>query len=72
MGRICGLLTAKGRIPEWEKALEHISIHLGSSACKTVNSKFADTRTDCYISKPARTFQDLLTWQKAHHFVLAV
>jgi len=24
------------------------------------------------ISKPARTFQDLLTWQKAHQFVLAV
>jgi|HubBroStandDraft_2_1064218.scaffolds.fasta_scaffold975339_1 hypothetical protein len=40
-GRICGLLTAKGRITEWERALEHISIHLGSSANKTVNSKFA-------------------------------
>ncbi len=24
------------------------------------------------ISKPARTFQDLLVWQKAHQFVLAV
>jgi four helix bundle protein len=24
------------------------------------------------ISKPARTFQDLLAWQKAHQFVLAV
>ena len=24
------------------------------------------------ISKPARTFQDLLVWQKAHRFVLAV
>jgi four helix bundle protein len=24
------------------------------------------------ISKPARTFQDLLVWQKAHHFVLGV
>ena len=23
------------------------------------------------ISKPARTFQDLLVWQKAHRFVLA-
>ena len=24
------------------------------------------------LSKPARTFQDLLVWQKAHRFVLAV
>jgi 23S rRNA-intervening sequence protein len=24
------------------------------------------------ISKPARTFQDLLVWQKAHRFVLEV
>jgi four helix bundle protein len=24
------------------------------------------------LSKPARTFQDLLVWQKAHHFVLKV
>ena len=24
------------------------------------------------ISKPARTFQDLLVWQKAHQFVLGV
>lgn len=24
------------------------------------------------ISKPARTFQDLLVWQKAHEFVLEV
>jgi four helix bundle protein len=24
------------------------------------------------VSKPARTFQDLLVWQKAHRFVLAV
>lgn len=24
------------------------------------------------ISKPARTFQDLLVWQKAHRFVLAI
>jgi hypothetical protein len=23
------------------------------------------------VSKPARTFQDLLVWQKAHGFVLA-
>jgi hypothetical protein len=25
--RICGLLTARGRSPEWERALDHISDH---------------------------------------------
>jgi hypothetical protein len=28
-GRICGLLTARGRSSEWETALEHIGEHFG-------------------------------------------
>lgn len=36
--RICGLLTAKGRNLEWEKALEHISDHF-----KPINGKPAQT-----------------------------
>jgi hypothetical protein len=36
---------------------------------------FVESVNACYsmaISKPARTFQDLLVWQKAHKFVLEV
>jgi hypothetical protein len=44
--RICGMLTAKGRIPEWEKALEHISIHLGPAGHKAVNSRFTKMLRD--------------------------
>ena len=56
--RICGMLTAKGRIPEWEKALEHISIHLAPAGHKLVHSryakKFRDTeRLKDYIKQAA-------------------
>jgi hypothetical protein len=44
--RICGMLTAKGRIPEWEKALEHISSHSGSGGDKEVHSKFSKMLRD--------------------------
>jgi hypothetical protein len=38
--RICGLLTAKGRSPEWEKALEHISDHFRHIPTKEKHSVF--------------------------------
>jgi len=38
--RICGLLTAKGRSPEWEAALEHIGEHLGPMPGKPRHSIF--------------------------------
>jgi four helix bundle protein len=31
-----------------------------------------DTRTQSEAHRPARTFRDLVVWQKAHEFVLAV
>jgi hypothetical protein len=39
-GRICGLLTAKGRHPEWEKALEHISDHFRPDKNKSTHTMF--------------------------------
>lgn len=45
--RICGLLTAKGRNAEWEKALEHISDHFkpinGKPTHTLFRKKFRDT-----------------------------
>lgn len=38
--RICGLLTAKGRNAEWEKALEHIADHFKAMPDKPTNSIF--------------------------------
>lgn len=47
--RICGLLTAKGRNTEWEKALEHISDHFhqlpGKPKHSIFRSKFRDPDT---------------------------
>jgi hypothetical protein len=45
-GRICGMLTAKGRIAEWEKALEHISGHSGSGGDKQAHSRFTTMLRD--------------------------
>lgn len=38
--RICGLLTARGRNLEWEKALEHISDHFTPNNNKPAHSIF--------------------------------
>lgn len=38
--RICGMLTAKGRILEWEKALEHIAEHFHSAPHKPTHTVF--------------------------------
>jgi hypothetical protein len=47
--RICGLLTARGRNAEWEKALEHISQHFepinGKPSHTLFRNKFRDTKT---------------------------
>jgi hypothetical protein len=57
-GRICGLLTAKGRGPEWETALEHIAEHFGPLPGKPKHSIFCrklhnpDTLKD-YIKRTA-------------------
>lgn len=39
-GRIAGLLTARGRAPEWEKALEHISDHFKANPSKPRHAVF--------------------------------
>ena len=57
--RICGMLTAKGRIPEWEKALEHISSHLGFAGHKDTHSRFTKKVRDPeklkeYVKQAAR------------------
>jgi hypothetical protein len=39
--RICGLLTAKGRSDEWERALEHISEHFHPIQGKPSHSIFS-------------------------------
>ena len=44
--RICGMLTARGRIPEWEKALEHIFGHAGSGSGKDAHSRFTKRLRD--------------------------
>jgi hypothetical protein len=57
-GRICGLLTAKGRSLEWETALEHIGEHFGPLPGKPKHSIFCrklrnpDTLKD-YIKRTA-------------------
>jgi hypothetical protein len=38
--RICGLLTARGRCVEWEKAFEHVSAHFRSDASKPSHTRF--------------------------------
>jgi hypothetical protein len=57
--RIHGLLTARGRNPEWEKALEHISDHFkpipGKPAHSVFNKKLRDTDTlKEYIKRTVR------------------
>jgi hypothetical protein len=39
-GRICGLLTARGRSAEWEKAFEHISMHFKNDPTKQSHTRF--------------------------------
>jgi hypothetical protein len=57
-GRICGLLTARGRSSEWETALEHIGEHFGPLPGKPKHSIFGrklrhpDTIKD-YIKRAA-------------------
>lgn len=38
--RICGLLTARGRSVEWEKAFEHIEAHFRSDSGKPSHTRF--------------------------------
>jgi hypothetical protein len=44
--RICGLLTARGRNPEWEKALEHISEHFHPISDKPRHTLFCKRLRD--------------------------
>jgi len=44
--RICGLLTARGRNAEWEKALEHISDHFHAMPEKPQHSIFSKKLRD--------------------------
>ena len=41
-GRICGLLTARGRSAEWEKAFEHISEHFKFDPTKPTHTLFRE------------------------------
>jgi hypothetical protein len=38
--RICGLLTARGRSAEWEKAFEHIATHFRNDPGKPTHTRF--------------------------------
>jgi hypothetical protein len=38
--RICGLLTARGRSAEWEKAFEHIALHFKNDLGKKAHTRF--------------------------------
>jgi hypothetical protein len=49
--RICGLLTAHGRNPEWEAALEHISDHFHSMPDKDKHSVFCKKLRDPTVLK---------------------
>jgi hypothetical protein len=44
--RICGLLTARGRNPEWEAALEHIADHFRPMRAKPTHSVFCKKLRD--------------------------
>jgi len=37
-----------------------------------MNSEFRNQKSGAEVRAPARTFQDLIVWQKAHEFVLTV
>ena len=39
-GRICGLLTARGRSVEWDKAFEHIAEHFKVDPLKPSHTRF--------------------------------
>jgi hypothetical protein len=45
-GRICGMLTARGRNWEWEKALEHIRLHFFEAPHKEAHSRFVKKLCD--------------------------
>jgi hypothetical protein len=58
--RICGLLTARGRNPEWEEALEHIADHFRPVRAKPTHSVFCKRLRDPtalkdYIKRAAAT-----------------
>ena len=38
--RICGVLTARGRSAEWDKAFEHISLHFAADLTKPSHTLF--------------------------------
>jgi hypothetical protein len=64
-GRICGLLTARGRNTEWEKALEHISEHFrpniaGKEKHSVFRKKFRDSDTLKDIIKRAASRPSML------------
>jgi hypothetical protein len=49
--RICGLLTARGRNAEWERALEHISDHFHPMPGKPSHSMFCKRLRDPELLK---------------------
>src|SRR3982751_2142726 len=49
--RICGLLTARGRNPEWERALEHISEHFRPMSGKPSHAVFCKRLRDPMMLK---------------------
>jgi hypothetical protein len=49
--RICGLLTARGRNPEWERALEHISDHFRPMPGKPSHAIFCKRLRDPAVLK---------------------
>jgi hypothetical protein len=49
--RLCGMLTARGRNHEWEKALEHISLHFSRDSTKETHTVFAKKYRDPDVLK---------------------
>src|SRR6266496_1957394 len=67
--------TVKTPIPELDAILVMLDegVH-GTLLCGEIPGAYTavNASRSMAISKPARTFQDLLVWQKAHRFVLEV
>src|SRR5213078_602430 len=62
---------SRRRSVSWSTAARRWKMRLSQySTCEEHTA--VDASRSMAISKPARTFQDLLVWQKAHRFVLEV
>ena len=64
----------KTPIPELDAILVMLDEGVQAHSCVVRYQEHTAVNASCSmpVSKPARTFQDLLVWQKAHEFVLGI